>query len=90
MGAFTMGSRKLFLLVMILGLCQITRAQSPSYGVGRTPTSEEIRKLDISIGPDGKELPPGSGTAVQGADSLFAKRASDAMGKQGQTVRLLL
>ena len=54
-----MGSRKLLLLVMILGLSQISRAQSPTYGVGRTPTAEEIRKWDISIGPDGKELPPG-------------------------------
>jgi S-disulfanyl-L-cysteine oxidoreductase SoxD len=65
MGAFTMGSRKLLLLVMILGLSQMSKAQSPTYGVGRTPSAEEIRKWDISIGPDGKELPPGRGTAVE-------------------------
>ena len=67
MGAFTMDSHKLLLVVMILGLCQIAKAQSPTYGVGRTPTAEEIRAWDIVIGPEGKELPPGHGTAVEGA-----------------------
>jgi hypothetical protein len=82
MGAFPMGSRKLLLLVLILGLSQISKAQSPTYGVGRTPTAEEIHKLDISIGPDGKELPPGSGTAVQGA-GLFVRKAC--FGCHGET-----
>jgi len=69
-----MGSRNLLLLVLILGSSQLGRAQSPTYGVGRTPTAEEIRKLDISIGPDGKELPPGQGTAKEGA-ALFVRKA---------------
>ena len=43
-------------------------AQSPTYGVGRTPTAEEIRGLDISIGPTGEELPAGRGTAKEGAE----------------------
>jgi cytochrome c len=42
-------------------------AQSPTYGVGRTPTAEEIRAWDISIGPHGEELPPGRGTVMEGA-----------------------
>jgi S-disulfanyl-L-cysteine oxidoreductase SoxD len=42
-------------------------AQSPTFGVGRTPTAEEIRAWDISIGPTGEELPPGRGTAKEGA-----------------------
>src|SRR5688572_2284655 len=41
-------------------------AQSPTYGVGRTPTAEEIRRMDISIGPTGEELPPGRGSAKEG------------------------
>jgi len=80
MGAFTMDSRKLLLLVLILGLSQISRAQSPTYGVGRTPTAEEIRKLDISIGPDGKELPPGSGTAKEGA-TLYTQKCAACHGQ---------
>jgi mono/diheme cytochrome c family protein len=49
-------------------------AQSPTYGVGRTPTTEEIRRMDISIGPTGEELPPGRGTAKEGA-KVFEDRA---------------
>jgi S-disulfanyl-L-cysteine oxidoreductase SoxD len=41
---------------------------SPKYGVGRTPTAEELRRLDISISPTGEELPAGRGTAKQGAE----------------------
>jgi S-disulfanyl-L-cysteine oxidoreductase SoxD len=41
---------------------------SPTYGVGRTPTAEEVRRLDISISPTGDELPPGRGTAKEGAE----------------------
>ena len=42
-------------------------AQSPTYGVGRTPSAEEIRAWDISVGPTGTELPPGRGSAKEGA-----------------------
>ena len=42
-------------------------AQGPTYGIGRTPTAEEIRARDISIGPTGGELPPGKGSAKEGA-----------------------
>jgi S-disulfanyl-L-cysteine oxidoreductase SoxD len=49
-------------------------AQSPTYGVGRTPTAEEIRRMDISIGPTGEEPPPGRGTAKEGAQ-VYAQKA---------------
>jgi cytochrome c len=42
-------------------------ALAQTYGVGRTPTPEEIRALDISIAPNGEELPVGRGTAKEGA-----------------------
>jgi cytochrome c len=49
-------------------------AQSPSpSGLGRAPTQAELRAWDLSIGPDGAELPPGSGTAAQGA-VVFTQR----------------
>ena len=50
-------------------------AQAPTYGVGRTPSAEEIRAWDISIGPTGEELPPGRGTAKEGAQVYRAKCA---------------
>ena len=65
MGACTMGMLRVLPFVLILGASAL--AQSPTYGVGRTPSAEEIRAWDISIGPTGTELPPGRGTAKEGA-----------------------
>jgi mono/diheme cytochrome c family protein len=47
------------------------RAESPN--LGRVATPEEIAAWDISIGPDGAGLPPGSGTAKQGETVYVAK-----------------
>ena len=57
-------------------------AQGPAYHLGRTPTPAEIQALDISIGPEGKELPPGSGTAREGA-KLYAERCAQCHGPTG-------
>ena len=62
-------------------------AQSPTYGLGRTPTDEEIRAWDISISPTGKELPPGSGTAKEGAQ-LYAQKCAACHGATGREARL--
>jgi hypothetical protein len=51
-------------------------SQAPDYAnVGRAPTQEEISAWNIAISPDGKELPPGSGTAQDGAKIFAAKCA---------------
>jgi len=78
-----MESRKLLLLVAVLTLAQLAKAQSPKYGVGRTPTVQEIRALDISIGPDGKELPPGHGTSTEGAKIFREKQCVVCHGSTG-------
>ena len=41
-------------------------AQPARLGLGHTPTHDELAAWDIAIGPDGKELPPGSGVASRG------------------------
>src|SRR5262245_30639380 len=51
-------------------------AQGPTYQLGRIPTAEEIKTRDIAISPDGKELPPGRGTAVEGATIYTQKCAA--------------
>ena len=51
-----MGMIRVLQLVLLMGVGAL--AQSPTYGVGRTPSAEEIRAWDISIGPTGEELPP--------------------------------
>jgi cytochrome c len=58
-------------------------AQSPKYGVGRTPTPEELRDWSISIAPDGKGLPEGRGTALQARDT-YANRCVKCHGDKGQ------
>jgi mono/diheme cytochrome c family protein len=66
---------RLLLLGMILGLCRTAWAQSPTYGLGKTPTPAEIRAWDTAIGPEGKELPPGRGTAKEGVQ-LFSQKCA--------------
>ena len=73
-----MGSLKLVTVAtgsLLLGslLASSAFAQSPTYGVGRTPTAEELRRMDISIGPNGEELPPGRGSAKEGAQLYMQK-----------------
>tara|TARA_Y100001949_G_scaffold152547_1_gene138975 strand:- start:113 stop:646 length:534 start_codon:yes stop_codon:yes gene_type:complete len=58
-------------------------AQSPTYGVGRTPTAEEIRAWDISISPTGEELPPGRGTVEEGALVYRRKGCAGCHGRTG-------
>ena len=82
MGAFTMGVLRPLALVMLLGGSAL--AQGPTYGVGRTPTPEEIRAWDISIGPAGEELPPGRGTAEDGARVYLVKGCAGCHGREGE------
>ena len=80
-----MASRKLLPLVAfsIFILCRNGVAQSPTYGIGHTPTADEIRAWDISISPTGKELPPGRGTAKEGATLYTQKGCGGCHGRSG-------
>ncbi|PYR02159.1 MAG: cytochrome C [Acidobacteria bacterium] len=77
-----MAFRKLLPLIF-LGMCQIGSAQSPTYGVGRSPTADEIRAWDISISPTGQELPSGRGTAREGAQLYIQKGCAGCHGRTG-------
>jgi len=51
-------------------------AQAPNFkNVGRAPTPAEIQAWDTAVGPAGRELPPGSGTAKDGAE-IFANKCA--------------
>jgi mono/diheme cytochrome c family protein len=67
----------------VLGICQTAWTQSPTYSLGRAPTAEEIRAWDIAISPDGKELPPGQGTAKEGAALYVRKGCGGCHGATG-------
>ena len=68
--------------VMALAACGAAMAQSPTYKVGRPPTEAELRAWDNVVGTDGKELPPGSGTAKEGA-KVYAGKCSFCHGQTG-------
>ena len=53
-------------LALVATACA-TPAAMPTPGLGRDATAAQIAGWDISVGPDGAGLPPGSGTALKGA-----------------------
>ena len=75
-------SPSLLVPVMALAASVAARAQAPTYRLGRAPAAEELRAWDISISPEGKELPPGSGTVAEGA-KIFAQKCAGCHGPTG-------
>ncbi len=82
-----MGSLKLAAILLLLGspvLVSSALAQSaPTYGLGRTPSAEEIRARDINIGAEGVELPPGRGTPKEGAKVFLLQGCVVCHGEEG-------
>jgi hypothetical protein len=74
---------RLLIPAMIVACGVVAVAQAPTYKLGRSPTSEELRPSDATIGPDGAELPPGSGTAVQGAMTFAGRGCQGCHGPTG-------
>mgnify|MGYP001565544207 CR=1 FL=1 len=67
------------LLALVLGP-NVAIAQGPRLG---QPVSEsDLRAWDISVHPDGTNLPPGSGTPAQGA-KIYAEKCAVCHGKNG-------
>jgi S-disulfanyl-L-cysteine oxidoreductase SoxD len=58
-------------------------AQSPRFNAGTPLSEEEIKGFDFMIGPQGQALPPGHGTAKEGA-AVFAKRCEVCHGQNGE------
>jgi mono/diheme cytochrome c family protein len=64
----------------LLALAGLGSAQSPN--LGKPISQEDLAPWDISIGPDGAGLPPGSGTVQQGA-AVFAEKCQACHGEKG-------
>jgi mono/diheme cytochrome c family protein len=67
-----------FALLLSVGAA---RAEGPS--LGQPVTEPDLANYDISIPPDGAGLPPGSGTAAQGAP-IFAEKCVACHGEGGK------
>ena len=78
---------KFFLAAALLLACSsFVSAQSTKYeGIGRAATPEEIRARDVTVLPSGRGLPPGKGTAKEGAPIYITRCAMchGATGKEG-------
>jgi len=75
-------SLSLLAAAMILAAPAAGLAQS-RYNVGTPLSQEAIKSFDFMLGPEGKELPPGRGTAKEGA-AVFAKRCAVCHGQNGE------
>jgi S-disulfanyl-L-cysteine oxidoreductase SoxD len=76
-----MGSLRLVAIMLLAGS---SAAFAQTYGLGRTPTADEIRVLDISVSPTGEELPVGRGTAKEGALLYRQKGCIGCHGAEGK------
>jgi hypothetical protein len=80
-------SLKVLVPVMVLAAVPaavLAQSQPRAYPDIGTPLSQkEIQAFDHIIGPEGKELPVGRGTAKEGAE-IFARRCEVCHGKNGE------
>ena len=75
-----MSMHELIAAAALLALSAAAFGQSPNLGKPITP--EDLAAWDISIGPDGAGLPPGSGTAKQG-EAVFTAKCQACHGAKG-------
>jgi mono/diheme cytochrome c family protein len=77
-----MSTRSHFLAVALAFAVVSSAAFADSPNLGRVAAPEEIASWDISIGPDGAGLPPGSGTPKRG-EAVFTAKCLACHGEKG-------
>src|SRR5438477_7248674 len=87
MAACTMSIRRRLVVTsaaLLLGVTAVSvcSAQLRTYGLGRAPTVDEVKAWDVTIPPDGKGLPPGTGTAALGK-AIYTERCASCHGPKG-------
>ena len=87
MAACTMSIRRKLAVTsaaLLLGVTAVSvcSAQLRTYGLGRAPTVDEVKAWDVTIPPDGKGLPPGTGTAALGK-AIYTERCASCHGPKG-------
>src|SRR6202162_5249512 len=81
-GRSSMSMGKRFALAAPLALWAGMAVAAEAPGLGKPGSEADLALWDISVGPDGKGLPRGSGTAAQGA-AIFAQKCEACHGKDG-------
>lgn len=67
------------LLLFAFAVC----LQAQQYGLGRPATEQEIAALDMTVAPGGAGLPPGRGTASDGA-RIYERQCRECHGPDGK------
>jgi cytochrome c len=73
---------KAFLVASLATVLGASAAFAETPGLGKPVTEADLALWDISIGPDGKGLPAGNGTAAQGGQ-IFAQKCELCHGPGG-------
>src|SRR5262249_50092602 len=68
--------------VLLAGCASATSPVMETPRLGREATPAQIAGWDISVGPDGAGLPPGKGTAEQGA-AVYEQKCQTCHGAKG-------
>ena len=76
-----MSMRKLLAALLLVGGAGVALAQSPN--LGQKISEADVKQWDIAILPDGSNLPPGQGTAVEGG-KIFAEKCAMCHGDQAK------
>ena len=78
-------NRLLTIAVVMFAATVLTAAQSARtrYGIGTPATPDQIAALDIDVRPDGTGLPPGGGSAREGAP-VYAQKCASCHGANGE------
>jgi S-disulfanyl-L-cysteine oxidoreductase SoxD len=69
-------------LASVTALASAAALAAETPNLGRAATAEEVASWDISVGPDGAGLPPGSGTPKQG-EAVYAAKCQACHGEKG-------
>ncbi len=77
---FTSKSTPLLSLAAVCLVASIHAQQHPN--LGRPLSQDEVRKIDITVAPDGTGLPPGSGSVSAGA-AVYAQKCQSCHGPEG-------
>lgn len=75
--------RRAGLALALLAAAAAMTASAQKLGAGRAASAEELKTWDIGISPDGRELPEGGGTAVEGKD-VYERRCKRCHGEGGK------
>jgi mono/diheme cytochrome c family protein len=77
----------LFVAIPLVGACSggssANGERTRHYGLGRTATPAEVAQWSTEVGPDGAELPAGSGSVSTGA-AIYAAKCASCHGANGE------